>query len=380
MIALGECSGNELGTVAALAFLVMPSERLGEGVQVECIDGHRVWTGATKHGAFRVVGDTANFTGRHVLHLRLIRDADALVDANGAASIVIDGDISRVVSGDASGQMPLARVTPDTAMLEQHSPTSATISIEGLRHVLWTGTHDPAEGFSEEESSAVGPRSAVHFGEGTFGVSTSYSEVGCVEASSQWAAEVSGPNGRMLISRWALRRLLGQLFFSNDTTLRLSADLERGGALHIDGDCWHLAVPEAPTQAGAFYRELYDKLDACNLLSAEHEDGRLAALVGEVEVVLQLLDGRWPIVRCTAHIVGGVRRSPELLDEIDQQNEGRAFTKYFMSGESVFASIDVRCTDIARIDDYLFMLADDSALLGNYLAALGASEATPALW
>ena len=46
----------------------------------------------------------------------------------------------------------------------------------------------------------------------------------------------------------------------------------------------------------------------------------------------------------------------------------------------MFASIDVRCTDIAHIDEYLIMLADDSALLGNFLAALGAAEATPALW
>ncbi len=46
----------------------------------------------------------------------------------------------------------------------------------------------------------------------------------------------------------------------------------------------------------------------------------------------------------------------------------------------MFASIDVRCTDIARIDEYLIMLADDSALLGNFLAALGAAQATPALW
>ena len=39
MISLGNFSGSELGTVAALAFLVMPSERSGEGVQVECVDG-----------------------------------------------------------------------------------------------------------------------------------------------------------------------------------------------------------------------------------------------------------------------------------------------------------------------------------------------------
>ena len=97
-------------------------------------------------------------------------------------------------------------------------------------------------------------------------------------------------------------------------------------------------------------------------------------------MVLQLLDGRLPIVRATVHVVGDVERTPELLDEIDQQNEGRAFTKFFMSGNSVFASLDVRCADIASISQFLMVLAEDSELLGSYLAALGAKVTAPTLW
>ncbi|MGA1650036.1 MAG: hypothetical protein ACO39Y_11640, partial [Ilumatobacteraceae bacterium] len=363
MIALGECSGNELGTVAALAFLVMPSERSGEGVQVECVDGHRVWTGATKHGEFRVQGEAANFSGRHLLHLRLVRDADSLVDSNASAEILIDGNVSRVVSGDAMGEMPLATVTPDVSLLGLHTPTRASITIEGLRHVLSSGTHDPAEGFSDEESGAVGPSSLIHFGAGSLGVSTSFAEVGCASATSHWAAEMAGPRGAIGASRWSLRRLLGQLYFATDTTISLATDVNRGGVLTFRGDSWRLALPEAPTRAGRYYEELLDRLEALGALAFEHPDGRLTASYADTTVSLQLLDGRMPIVRCTSQVVSDVERTAELLSEIDQQNEGRAFTKYFMSGSSVFASVDLRCTELDAIEDFLRLLVDDSELL-----------------
>lgn len=379
MISLGHFTGNELGTVAALSYLVMPSERFGEGVHVECVDGHREWTGATKNGAFRITGEMANFTGKHLLHLRMVRDADSLVDANTTAEILIDGNISRVVSGEATSEMPLATSAPDGSLLGLHAPTRATISVDGLRHVLWSGTHDPAEGFGDDESSAVGPNSLVHFVDGRVAVSTSYAEVGCAQAMSSWAAEVTGPHGTIGISRWSLKRLLGQLCFATDSTFRLATDVTLGGALQVEGDTWRLALPEAPTRAGRYYEELRDRLQIIGALSAEQRDGRLSASYADTEIILQLLDGRMPIVRCTVHVVGMVERTLGLLDEIDQQNEGRAFTKYFMSGDSVFASLDIRCTELGAIEEYLQLLVDDSELLGGYLAALGASTLVPML-
>ena len=380
MITLGECSSEELGTVASLGFLVMPSERAGEGVQVQCESGRRVWTGATSHGAFRVVGGPATFVGRHLLHLRLIRDAEALANMNGTAEILVEGDTSRVLSGEATGEMPLATAPVDAALLEGHSPTVAEISLEGLRHVLWTGTHDPADGFSEEENGSVGPSTQILFDSGRLQVTTSYAEVDCALTSSSWVAEVKGPRGAILVRRWVLKRLLGQLHFCTDTRFRVAANVERGGALHVEGLDWRLALPEAPTPAGRHYDELRTRLEVLDALVAEHPDGRLAVDFEGVEMMLQLLDGRLPIVRCTVHVVSDVERTPELLDEIDQQNEGRAFTKYFMSGNSVFAGLDVSCDQIGVISRYLRILADDSELLGGFLAALGAKAAAPTLW
>lgn len=380
MISLGQFSGNELAIVAALAYLTMPSERLGEGVQVECLDGRRVWTGSTKHGAFRVVGEAAHFTGRHLLHLRSIRDAESMLEMNATVDISIESGVVRVTSMDAAGELPVALLAPDAALLEIHTPTAADISLEGLRHMLWSGTHDPAEGFNDEERELSGPSTMVRFLPSRLELRTSFEEVSCADTASSWTAEVSGPLGQVGVNRWALKRLFGFMHSLPDTSFRFSADVARGGALHIDGESWRLALVEAPTRAGRHYEELRDRLDHLGALSAEHEDGRLAANFGSVEMVLQLLDGRLPILRCTVHIVGEVERTPELLDEIDQQNEGRAFTKFFMSGNSVYASIDVRCAEIQVIDQYLQVLAEDSELLGGYLAALGAKAAAPTLW
>ena len=380
MISLGQFSGNELATVSALAYLTMPSERLGEGVRVECVDGRRVWTGATKNGAFRVVGEAAHFPGRHLLHLRSVRDAESLLEMNAEVDITIDGSVVRITSQDAIGELPLALIPPDPALLEPHTPTTAEISLEGLRHVLWSGTHDPAEGFSDEERELSGPTTMVRFLPNRLELRTSYDEVACADTASSWTAEVSGPLGEIGVHRWALKRLYGFMHSLPDTSFRFSADVARGGALHIDGESWRFTLVEAPTRAGRHYEELRNRLDQLGALSAEHEDGRLAATFGEVEMVLQLLDGRLPIVRATVHVVGEVERTPELLDEIDQQNEGRAFTKFFMSGNSVFAGVDVRCAEIQMIDQYLRLLAEDSELLGSYLAALGAKAAAPTLW
>jgi hypothetical protein len=88
-------------------------------------------------------------------------------------------------------------------------------------------------------------------------------------------------------------------------------------------------------------------------------------------ILLELLDGRWPVVRCTIELVSGVKRTFDLLEEIDQQNEGRVNTKYFMRDNTVVASIDVRCDGLEHLDQELKALVADSYLLGEYLASLG---------
>jgi hypothetical protein len=103
----------------------------------------------------------------------------------------------------------------------------------------------------------------------------------------------------------------------------------------------------------------------------ESSDGKVCVQISNCNVVMQLLDGRVPVLRSTIELISGVESTPDLLQEIQQQNEGRIFTKYFMSESSVIACADLRCSDLIHLEDHMNGLVNDSDLLGTYLASLG---------
>ena len=103
----------------------------------------------------------------------------------------------------------------------------------------------------------------------------------------------------------------------------------------------------------------------------EGSDGKVCVQISDCNVVMQLLDGRVPVLRTTIELISGVESTPDLLNEIQQQNEGRIFTKFFMSESSVIACADLRCIDLLHLEDHLNGLVNDSDLLGTYLASLG---------
>jgi len=114
-------------------------------------------------------------------------------------------------------------------------------------------------------------------------------------------------------------------------------------------------------------------LEHLGLNVEESSDGKVCVQISDSNVVMQLLDGRVPVMRSTIELISGVESTPDLLREIQQQNEGRIFTKYFMSDTSVIACADLRCSDLYHLEDHLNGLVNDSDLLGTYLASLGVS-------
>ena len=130
-------------------------------------------------------------------------------------------------------------------------------------------------------------------------------------------------------------------------------------------------MPRIPAGAARYYEELTTRLDNLGLNIEESPDGKVCVQISESNVVMQLLDGRVPVLRSTVELISGVESTPDLLREIEQQNEGRVFTKYFMSGSSVIACADLRCSELHHIEDHLNGLVNDSDLLGTYLASLG---------
>ena len=125
------------------------------------------------------------------------------------------------------------------------------------------------------------------------------------------------------------------------------------------------------TGAGRYHEDVLEALRTAKLDFIEGDDASICVDHEGQVIVLDLLDGRWPIVRCTIELVSGVERTLDLLKEIDMQNEGRVNTKYFMRGDTVIACVDVRCDGLEHFKQELLALVADSDLLGSYLASLG---------
>ena len=373
MLSLGVITEAELEMVRGLAYLVWPSEQNNDGVMVQVINGRRMWNAGGKFATVQLVGDAASFPGSYIIPLRFIRECEMLANLEAQVELFVHDGTAFAVSEHARTEMDLARTAP--VIIEDLSDytTKALFSGVGLQQLLEFGTLTPVEVLNEKESDSIPNVSTFVFNEGRVGVRSEYKEVGCKTAFPQWEAEISGPDGEFAVDRFMLRRMYNVVTDLKVGALpaTVSADLEDGGFIQISIENWTIQFPRVPAGAARFYSELTSRLDNLGLNAEESADGKVCVQISNCNVVMQLLDGRVPVLRSTIELISGVESTPDLLQEIQQQNEGRIFTKYFMSESSVIACADLRCSDLGHLEDHLNGLVNDSDLLGTYLAALG---------
>ena len=373
MLSLGVITEAELEMVRGLAYLVWPSEQNNDGVMVQVINGRRMWNAGGKFAAVQLVGDAASFPGSYIIPLRFIRECEMLANLEAQVELFVHDGKAFAVSEHARTEMELARTTPVITEDPSEYTTKALFSGVGLQQLLEFGTLTPVEVLTEQESDSIPNVSTFVFSEGRVGVRSEYREVGCKTAFPQWEAEISGPDGEFAVDRFMLRRLYNVITDIKVGALpaTVSADLEDGGFIQISIENWTIQYPRVPAGAARFYSELTSRLDNLGLNVEESADGKVCVQISNCNVVMQLLDGRVPVLRSTIELISGVESTPDLLQEIQQQNEGRIFTKYFISDTSVIACADLRCSELGHLEDHLNGLVNDSDLLGTYLASLG---------
>ena len=373
MLSLGVITEAELEMVRGLAYLVWPSEQNNDGVMVQVINGRRMWNAGGKFAAVQLVGDAASFPGSYIIPLRFIRECEMLANLEAQVEMFVHDGTAFAVSEHARTEMDLARTAPVITEDPSDFTTKALFSGVGLQQLLEFGTLTPVEVLTEKESDSIPNVSTFVFSEGRVGVRSEYKEVGCKTAFPQWEAEISGPDGEFAVDRFMLRRMYNVVTDLKVGALpaTVSADLEDGGFIQISIENWTIQFPRVPAGAARFYSELTSRLDNLGLNVEESTDGKVCVQISNCNVVMQLLDGRVPVLRSTIELISGVESTPDLLQEIQQQNEGRIFTKYFMSESSVIACADLRCSDLGHLEDHLNGLVNDSDLLGTYLASLG---------
>jgi hypothetical protein len=373
MLSLGVITEAELEMVRGLAYLVWPSEQNNDGVMVQAINGRRIWNAGGKFAAVQLVGDAASFPGSYIIPLRFIRECEMLANLEAQVELFIHDGAAFALSEHARTEMELAKTAPVITEDPSDYTTKAMFSGVGLQQLLEFGTLTPVEVFTEKESDSIPNVSTFVFSEGRVGVRSEYKEVGCKTAFPQWEAEISGPDGEFAVDRFMLRRMYNVVTDLKVGALpaTVSADLEDGGFIQISVENWTIQFPRVPAGAARFYSELTSRLDNLGLNVEESSDGKVCVQISNCNVVMQLLDGRVPVLRSIIELISGVESTPDLLQEIQQQNEGRIFTKYFMSESSVIACADLRCSDLIHLEDHMNGLVNDSDLLGTYLASLG---------
>ena len=373
MLSLGVITEAELEMVRGLAYLVWPSEQNNDGVMVQVVNGRRMWNAGGKFAAVQLVGDAASFPGSYIIPLRFIRECEMLANLEAQVELFVHDGTAFAISEHARTEMDLARTAPVIIEDPSDHTTKALFSGVGLQQLLEFGTLTPVEVLTDKESDSIPNVSTFVFNEGRVGVRSEYKEVGCKTAFPQWEAEISGPDGEFAVDRFMLRRMYNVVIDMKVGALpaTVSADLEDGGFIQISVDNWTIQFPRVPAGAARFYSELISRLDNLGLNVEESADGKVCVQISNCNVVMQLLDGRVPVLRSTIELISGVESTPDLLQEIQQQNEGRIFTKYFMSETSVIACADLRCSDLGHLEDHLNGLVNDSDLLGTYLASLG---------
>ena len=373
MLSLGVITEAELEMVRGLAYLVWPSEQNNDGVMVQVVNGRRMWNAGGKFAAVQLVGDAASFPGSYIIPLRFIRECEMLANLEAQVELFVHDGTAFAISEHARTEMDLARTAPVIIEDPSGHTTKALFSGVGLQQLLEFGTLTPVEVLTEKESDSIPNVSTFVFSEGRVGIRSEYKEVGCKTAFPQWEAEISGPDGEFAVDRFMLRRMYNVVIDMKVGALpaTVSANLEDGGFIQISVDNWIIQFPRVPAGAARFYSELTSRLDNLGLNVEESADGKVCVQIANCNVVMQLLDGRVPVLRSTIELISGVESTPDLLQEIQQQNEGRIFTKYFMSESSVIACTDLRCSDLGHLEDHLNGLVNDSDLLGTYLASLG---------
>jgi hypothetical protein len=373
MLSIGVITEAELEMVRGLAYLVWPSEQNNDGVMVQVINGRRMWNAGGKFAAVQLVGDAASFPGSYIIPLRFIRECEMLANLEAQVELFVHDGTAFAISEHARTEMDLARTAPVITEDPSDYTTKALFSGVGLQQLLEFGTLTPVEVFTEKESDSIPNVSTFVFSEGRVGVRSEYKEVGCKTAFPQWEAEISGPDGEFAVDRFMLRRMYNVVTDLKVGALpaTVSADLEDGGFIQISVENWTIQFPRVPAGAARFYSELTSRLDNLGLNVEESSDGKVCVQISNCNVVMQLLDGRVPVLRSIIELISGVESTPDLLKEIQQQNEGRIFTKYFMSESSVIACADLRCSDLIHLEDHMNGLVNDSDLLGTYLASLG---------
>lgn len=366
---LGTISKDELERVTCAASLFHIPETQGYGVTLSVVNGKRSWVIVDNETQVMVIGDNADFSETYVLPIRLLHNGETQAHlGHESVELTVADGIGRFTGEQGFSEMKLLSQVETFNDLDVTNMTSAKIFGYHLGHLITMGTQTPTGVSDQDVSDLVPSISRIRFRRDALEVLSDFKEINAPASHMNIKAEVSGKTGEVAVNRRvlsSLTRLIGQ---DDVGVFKVTCDLENGEDVLFEGDDWRILVRQRPTGAAAYFPAIVKRLETDNIEFVVGDEGRICAKVDDQVVEIQLLDGRLPIIRCTIELLKNVERSLDLLQEIEQQNEGRVCTKFFIRDCSVVACLDLVAGQSPKLVTELRALVTDSKLLGECLA------------
>ena len=371
MINAGTICEPELEQIRRAVAIFNITEVDGFGVTLASVAGIRSWIVTSPKIEVMVTGSAADFLGTFVIPLRLIKQAEIQCNLGEEVELTITGDMARFTGETGFSEMQLLDQDEEFSEFDISNVTTAEIRSSHLGQLIFFGTEEPTGIRDRSVIEKVPPVSQIIFGAGSLEIITSYREINAKTIRINQDAVIRGKTGQFVVNRVMLRSVFDLLHGNENEMVTISADIESGTRMQIEGTNWKILINREQFGAARFHSQIVDILDSANIEHLIGTDGRICAKIDDTNIEIQLLDGRLPITRCTIELVTGVERSFDLLQEIEQQNEGRVCTKFFIRGNAIVACLDFVCGQSLDLIDELRALVADSDLLGECLASLG---------
>lgn len=364
-------SEDELERVTCAARLFYIPENEGYGITLSVVDGKRAWVIVNDQIEVMIIGGEANFKESYVLPLRQLDNGDIQAYLGDHTVKLSVGNGKARFTGDSGfSEMQLLPQVKRFSEFDTTNITTAEVLSNRLGFLVLLGTALPSCVNEQDIKNLVPQISRVKFNRTSIEVSSDFAEVNSPASHSNVEAVVTGSTGEVVVSRYFLRSLNTLISQEDMITIKLSCNTETGNAVLVETENWKVILRQQPSGASSYFILIEKFLEAKSYEYEVFGGYIIRTTIEGHQVEIEMLDGRLSVIRCTTLLVSGVEKTWALLRELDQLNEARICTKFFIRNNTVIACIDMVCNPNLNVEREIYALLEDVETLGGCLSSL----------
>lgn len=364
-------SEDELERVTCAARLFYIPENEGYGITLSVVDGKRAWVIVNDQIEVMIIGGEANFKESYVLPLRQLDNGDIQAYLGDHTVKLSVGNGKARFTGDSGfSEMQLLPQVKRFSEFYTTNITTAEVLSNRLGFLVLLGTALPSCVNEQDIKNLVPQISRVNFNRTSIEVSSDFTEVNSPASHSNVEAVVTGSTGEVVVSRYFLRSLNTLISQEDMITIKLSCNTETGNAVLVETENWKVILRQQPSGASSYFILIEKFLEAKSYEYEVFGGYIIRTTIEGRQVEIEMLDGRLSVIRCTTPLVSGVEKTWALLRELDQLNESRICTKFFIRDNTVIACNDMVCNPHLNVEREIYALLEDVETLGGCLSSL----------